>query len=481
MRSRLVTLVLLGGLARADVTYPTGWDAVPALGPERGYAPPHVERRKLASGAELWVAPDHTLPLVTVRVVMPGAGAAADPAGKGGLADYTAALLFEAGAGELGGHALAERLESMGSQLASWAEVDAGFVEVSMLASHRKEVLPLLGAIVGAPRFDAADARRVHEDRKTAVILRRDEPGAVGHLILRAALEGAGSPYGHPMQGTLASLPAFGVDDARAFYRARWSPARMVVVAAGDVDPDELSVALDRAFEGFRAKGTPPAWPRPRAAPAATSRLLGVDRGDAEQANVVVGAIGLSRSEPRAVALEVATSLLGGTFSSRLSHRLREELGVTYGISAAAGYERATGTVSIESAIVTPKTGEGLAETLRIVTELGTTPVPPDELTAVQANLVRSLPQAFASNDAVVDAFADLAAGGLGPDWFDGYAGKIQAVTAADVQKVARAILDPSRLVVVVIGPLRTIGADLAKLGFGPAVELDADGARIKR
>src|SRR5262249_32137575 len=117
MRRSALLLVLLAGVARADVAYPLDFGGVPALRPERAYAPPKVVRAKLACGAELWVAPDHTLPIASVRVVMPGAGSAADPAGKAGLADYASALLFEGGAGELSGRSLAERLEGLGSQL----------------------------------------------------------------------------------------------------------------------------------------------------------------------------------------------------------------------------------------------------------------------------------------------------------------------------------------------------------------------------
>ena len=468
----LVAAIVIAGAASARADAPVVYP---------GYAPPRVTKLKLASAAELWVVPDATLPLLTVRVIMPGAGAAADPAGKGGLADYAADLLFEAGAGELGARQLAERLEGMGSHLASWAEVDAAFVETTMLARTRKDTLALLGDVLASPRFELAEGRRVHDDRKTAVVLRRDEPGAVAHLILRAALQGAASPYGHPVQGTLASLAAFGVDDARAFYKAHYGTQRMIIVAAGDVDPEALRADLDAALGAWRGKPSAPVWPRPRdKAPGGGDRLFVVDRAEAEQANVLVGAIGVARSDVRASALEVATSLLGGTFSSRLSHRLREELGLTYGVSAIAGYERALGVVAIESAMSTPRTGEGLGETLRLVADLARTPVPPDELAAVKANLVRSLPQAFNSNDAIVDAFADLAAAGLPSEWFDGYAAQIEAVGAADVQKAARTLLAPERLVVVIVGPLGMIGADVAKLGLGRPALLDADGTRVK-
>jgi zinc protease len=459
----------------AAQTYPAGFDALPPLGAERPYAPPRAVLRTLASGAALWVVPEHGLPLATVLVVMPGAGSAADPDGQGGLADYSVDLMTE-GAGPLGARALADRIEGLGSTLSGWAEEDAGFVRVSMLTAHEAETLEALGWVLAAPRFEDIDARRAHEDRVTAVQLRRDEPGAVAHLILTGALQGPKAAYGHPPLGTAADLARFGAAEARAFYRDRWAPARMIVVAAGDVDPDELQRRLDGALGGWRQPGTPPGRPAVRKTPL-PGRLRVVDRVGAEQANVLVGAIGLPRADARAFALEVATTILGGTFGSRLSHRLREELGYTYGVSASAGYLRATGLVAIETAIATPQTGRGLAETLRIVAELGRAPVGAAELAAAQQNLVRGLPQAFATNGQIADAFAGLAVNGLSEDWFAAYPDRVRRVTAADVRAVARAVLDPARLVTVVVGPLAAIGPDLARLGLGRPVHHDADGA----
>src|SRR5206468_3065647 len=102
-----------------------------------------------------------------------------------------------------------------------------------------------------------------------------------------------------------------------------------------------------------------------------------------------------------------------------------------------------------------------------------------EELEAAQANLVRGLPHAFATNDAIVDTLADLAAAGLEPVWFDGYATMVRATSAAAVQRAARTLLDRAHLVLVIVGPLGELRADLARLGFGRPVELDADGTRI--
>jgi predicted Zn-dependent peptidase len=480
-----LALLLAAVAARADegaaaTPSPADFGALPALDAERPFQPPRAQRLPLAGGGELWALPDATLPLLTVRVVVPGAGAAADPEAQAGLADYTAALLFEGGAGELPARALAEHVEGLGSHLAAWAELDAAFVEVTTLARHRDASLAFLGQVLTRPRLDAADARRLLEDRRTAVLLRRDEPGAVAHLVLRAALHGAASPYGHPVLGSEQSLAQLGdpVAAARGFYQAHYDPRRIIVVAAGDFVPAELAAVLDRSFADWSpGPSSAPAWPASLAAPAAAARLFVVDRPGAAQANILIGALGVARADPRAAALEVAATLLGGTFSSRLSHRLREELGLTYGVSAAAGFERATGVFAVETAVHTPRAVEGLREALRLITDVGRRVVPEAERGAVAANLVRGLPEAFASTPAVVDAFADLAAAGLAPGWFDGYAGQIRGVSSRDLLDTAHALLAPARLVVVVVGPLAALRPGLARLGLGRPVEVDASGA----
>ena len=100
----------------------------------------------------------------------------------------------------------------------------------------------------------------------------------------------------------------------------------------------------------------------------------------------------------------------------------------------------------------------------------------PAELAAAQQNLVRGLPQAFATNAQTADSFAGIALNGLAPDWFTGYAAHIRAVTAEDVRALAAELLAPERLVTIVVGPRAQIMNDLAKLGLGKAIAADPDG-----
>lgn len=482
---RVLALALAVAWAQVSAAQKVDWSQPPPLAAERPFQPPRPVRLTLEGGGTLLVIENHALPLVTVLFGMPGAGSTADPPGRSGLAAFTANLLDE-GAGGLGARALAEGLENLGSELATWVEDDAGFVRLNALTQHLGPSLDLAGKVIVAPAFDDGEARRIHEDQVTAIALRRDRPGAVARVIFDAAVFGAGTPHGHPTLGSTRDFAKVGVADARAFYRERWVTSRLLVVVAGDVAPAEAKRHLDRALAGWK-QGTA-GWAvssasgvEPAPAPRPPARLLVVDRRDAEQANVIVGAAGIRRTDPDAYALEVLLNLLGGTYTSRLNHRLREELGYTYGIGAQAAFYRDAGTITFESALATPKTPDGMRELLRIVGETTAAEIPAGELAASQQNLVRGLPLYFASNDDVADAFAGIVLVGLPDDWFEGYARRIREVTAESVQGAARRLVAAERLVAVVVGPMGRLAKPLARLGFGKPRRYDADGNPVKR
>ena len=205
-----------------------------------------------------------------------------------------------------------------------------------------------------------------------------------------------------------------------------------------------------------------------------------MNRPGAEQANLLLGGQGLRRDDPRAFAFDVLLNILGGTFTSRLSHRLREQLGYTYGIGAESSYLRTSGTWGIDTAVFTPRTGAALREIFRILAELGRRPVGSDELAASKRNLTRGMPLYFTSNSDIADAFLGLAVNGLPDDWFDGYAAKVGAVTSADLTTLARTLLARTGITTVVIGPFAVLRKDLTRLGLGRAEAFDPDGEPLR-
>jgi zinc protease len=486
MRTALVLVSILAAapaLAAPSVFDKSGisdWKTQPPPGKETAFKPPTAVRSKLKNGVQLLVVENHKLPIVSMALVVPGAGTAADPTGKGGLAAFTADLLDE-GAGGLSPIAIAEETDRLGAGIGIATDVDAAYVSISTLAKTLEPTLELATKLLTQPAFEDKEADRVKGDRSTSLELRRDRPREVVALLVNGAIYGSSSAYGHPGAGVREEFKAITAADARTFYKEHWNPAVMTLVVVGDVDPKVLQAKLDAGLGAWKPAGVK----RPgklTATPAKiTSHLLLVDRPAAAQSDVRFGLIGLVRKDPRFFAFEVYRTTLGDGFTSRLVQRLREQLGITYGANASMDWRIARGPFVIGTAIVTASTGQGISETLKMVEELTTTDVPAAELEKSKQNLIRALPARFETNAGTADAFAELALQGLPIDWYARYAAGIRKITAKDVKTVAKSVVPSKSLVVAIVGDLAKIRADVDKLGLGEPEMFDLYGVSLKK
>lgn len=487
MRTKLVAAALaltiavpVAVAAPWDKAVGVDWTKAPPVGPASKWKAPRAKRLKLANGMALLVVENHALPLVAMELHIPGAGSAADEAGKEGLAQFTADLLDE-GAGGLGALELASQIDRLGASVTTYAGLDAAGVSVSGLTKTLDATVALMTKVVTAPAFDEKETVRVHGDRLTALKLRRDRPREVAAMVLSNVLYGRDTAYGHAGAGYPDVFEKLTVADARAFYEAHYNPKTMTLIVAGDVDADALQTQLDGAlgaWKNAKAKAAKAA----KAAPAKIGgHLVLVDRPAAEQSDVRIGVVGIKQTDRRYYAVEVLATVLGGSFTSRLNRRLREELAYTYGIRAGQSYPKETGPFLISSGIFTPNTVDGLEEILRIVGELATADVGADELTKAKQNLILELPQRFQTNAGTAEAYLDLVAHGLPDTWYDGYAAKVAKITAKDVRAVAKTLIPTKSLVFVVVGDMAALRTGLEGLGLAGVLEFDPDGNPVTK
>ncbi|HEV7554182.1 MAG TPA: pitrilysin family protein [Kofleriaceae bacterium] len=350
---------------------------------------------------------------------------------------------------------------------------------MSTLTATLDPTIDLVTKIVTQPTATDADFARVAGDRATSLELRRDRPREVVSIMMSATLFGADSPYGHPGSGMRDSFKSINFADLHAFYKSQWNPATMTLVVAGDVDTAKLVAKLTAGLGAWKQPGA--GTMRITSSPlAVTKRLQLADRPAAPQSDIRIGLVGIDRKDRRYYAFEVLTTVLGGSFSSRLNHRIREELGITYGIGASMDWRLQPGPFSISTAIVAPETAHGIAEALKIVDELATTDVPAAELDKAKQNMIRALPSQFESNGGVASSFADLAVFGLPDDWYAHYAAEVRKVAAADVKAIAKSAIPSGKLVIAIVGDLGKVRSELDKLKLGDPVMHDLYGVPAK-
>jgi predicted Zn-dependent peptidase len=447
---------------------------LPVPGPPVSFTFPDVRRRTLDNGLRVATIEHHEVPLITCFVLMP-VGSSQDPDARPGLAAITGDLLDE-GSGDLDALQMHEALGRLGAHLDTEIGADATLLELTTLRQHAPRALELLASMVAAPRLERQDFDRVRELRLNRLIQLRDMPPALADRVFTQLLY-PGHPYGHLPIGTEESLRALTLDDVIAFHRRTCQPALGTVIAVGDASHDELVSLLDAAFGGWKPGAAEQAGlvdvSSIEVPAAGDGRLATVHRPGAAQSELRIGHVGLRRGTPDYHALLVLNMILGGQFVSRINMNLREDKGYTYGARTSFEFRRGPGPFLFQTSVQSDVTAAAIRE---VIDELqgirGDRPVTAQELELGRAALTRGYPRNFETAEQIGRAAVQLALYSLPDDYFTTFVPKVLTVDEADVTRVARAHINPDRLLTVVVGDQEKVGATLAALNLGELSEV---------
>jgi zinc protease len=355
--------------------------------------------------------------------------------------------------------------------------MDSSRIQIRALQKNAGAALDLLADVALHPTFPAEEVERQRGQRLNRLVARRGDPSAVASTVMAAALYGSSHPYGFTELGTEAGVKGATRDDMTAFWKQNFVPGNAALVVAGAITRADLERLAEQSL-GAWASATPPAASAGISnVPAPTrDRLVIVDIPGAPQTQMRVVRIGVPRKTPDYAALEVMDMILGGLFSSRINLNLREAHGYTYGAFAAFQYRKGAGPFFVGSGVRTNVTGPAVAETFKELARMQNEPVTGEELMLARESLIRSLPGSFETTLSTVFTFAGLYVYDLGLDYYAKFPQEIGAVTAAQVQDVAKRYLTAGSFTVVLVGDRARILPQLAALKLGPAELRDADG-----
>ena len=458
----------------------------PALPPPPALKLPAVQAATLANGLELQVVEMHKVPVVDLEVVL-DAGAVRDPADLPGLATFTATMLQQ-GAGRRGALEIADEVALLGAQLGTGASLDVATVSLHVPKRRLEPALELLADVLLRPTFPDSEVTRQRELRRAQIVQQADNPAAIASIAFPAIVYGRMHPYGRPLNGTEASTGALTRDRVAAFYRTYYRPNVARVLVVGDVTLAEVRTLVAERFgaweggEGGGGGGGGDVATELRAAPPPPSAraVYLIDKPGAAQSVIRIGHVGIARSSTDYFALQVLNTILGGAFTSRLNQNLRETHGYTYGAFSQFAAGRMAGPFVASASVVTAKTDSSLLEFLKELRRIRDEAVPEDELAKAKAYITLGLPGDFETTAGAASRFRELLVYGLPSDYFEHYAERINAVTAADVQRVARQYIDPEHFDIVVVGDKAQIEAGIRALGEGSVLYRDMWGQELK-
>ena len=421
--------------------------AVAIIAAPRPAAAVTVERVESPGGIVAWLVRDSMVPLVSIEFSFRG-GAALDPAGKTGLADMTTSLLDE-GAGDLDSQAFQRKLSDLAVSISFAAGMDTIRGSLKSLNATRDAAADLLALAMTEPRFDEDAVERIRQQILAGLSRQSTDPDQIaGRVWWKAVFPD--HPYGLPSEGTMATIAAITADDMRRLVAERFARDQLIVGVVGDITPEELGPLLDRAFGTLPAKGKPFTLDEPK--PQAAGQVFVVE-SDVPQSVVLFGHAGIRREDPDWYAAYTMNYILGGgSFASRLYEEVREKRGLAYSVYSYMTPLAAAGIYTGGVSTANERVGESIAvirEEWARMRDEGATEA---ELTDARTYLTGSFPLRFTSTDSIARMLVGMQYNDLGIRHIDERNSFIEAVTMDDIRRVAKRLLKPEDLTIVVVG-----------------------------
>jgi zinc protease len=407
-----------------------------------------IERIVSAGGIMAWLVQEPSVPLIALDFAFKG-GATQDPPEKAGVATMTAALLDE-GAGDVDSKSFHERLEAKAIEIGFTATRDYMSGSLRTLTENQDEAFDLLKLALTAPRFDAPDVERIREQTLSGLRRATTSPNELASQRWWATAF-AGHPYARPPRGTLESVPAITVDDLKSFTRKVFARDNLKVAIVGNIDAATAGRLIDQVFGTLPANGTLALIAN--TSPQGLGQKIAIDL-DVPQSVLMIGGAGILRKDPDFIAAFVLNHILGGSaFSSRLYKEVREARGLAYSVYSAVMPLDYTALFMSGTATRSDRTDQALEVMVAEIRKLAETGPTEEELAKAKSFLTGSFALRFDTSTKIAEQLVQIQLDDLGIDYIDKRNGLVDAVTMADVKRVAKRLLDASMLVTVVGKP----------------------------
>lgn len=433
---------------------------------------PRPVEATLDNGLTVLILEDHRFPLVNMQLNLSGAGALYEPANLPGVANMTASMLRE-GTKTRTGRQIAEEVDNLGATLNAgtvWGS-SATALNASGLSDNFDSWFALATDVLLNPTFPVEELGRLKLQAKTGLRNQRANPGFLANERFSKAVYGS-----HPASvrtATNESIDAMTPEVLAKWHADRFAPQNAILAISGDVNAQATIAKLKTwlaAWKRTDLKEVVPASP----SPAAGKKVYVVNRPGSAQTDLTLGNIAISRTDPDYITVVVMDQIVGAGSASRLFANLRERKGYTYGAYSNFTAIKYAGPWLANSQVRGEVTDGAMTEFLNEIRRIREEPVSAQELEEQKRLIVSRFALSLEQPATMLNFAVTRKIYGFPADYWDVYPDKIMAVTAADVQRVAKKFLNPDALQIVAVGDASKIKSVMEK--YGPVEVFDADG-----
>jgi zinc protease len=444
------------------------WMKIP-IPPLHPFHPEQPTRIELKNGLVILLEPDHELPFISGTINIRG-GSLDVPADKVGLIDLYGDAWRTSGTATQNGDQLDDLLEAKAAKVETGGDIDSTSVSWSCLTKDEDQVFGIAVDLLEHPAFNAQKLMLAKQQEIAGIVRRNDSASDIAEREAGMLVYGKESPYAR--QPEIASVMGVTVDDLKAWHEKTVTPNNMIVAVEGDFDPAAMESSLRKALEGL-PRGA--AWPKAEGEfPGPKPGVYSINKTDIDQSNIWIVGLGTERRNPDYYALSVMNEIFSGGFGSRLFQDVRTKQGLAYAVSGAYGasynHPGVFYTAASTKSATTVKTTQAMLEEIH---ELKTKPFTQAELTSAKDQLLNSFIFHYDSREKVLDEATELEFYGYPADFLTKYRAGIEAVTLADLERVANKYIDPSKLAILIVGNESQYETPLTDLNLGPVQPID--------
>jgi predicted Zn-dependent peptidase len=440
----------------------------PAVGEIADLKFPPIEQTTLSNGIEVIFARRAAVPVVLVSVQF-DAGYAADQRGKLGLQQLMTSLMDE-GTRNLNSRQIAEAKERLGATIGIGNSLDRTTATLSTLTANLGPSLDLFTDILQNPAFDAGELERLRAQQVTQIAAELTQPEGIALRALPPLIFGDTYPYSVPFTGTgkTPDVKALTRNDVLAAHAAWIRPDNARIFVVGDTTLAQIKPMLEARF-GNWAKPQVPRGTKDFAGaiPAPRPRIVLINRPQSPQSLILAGTVLPVVGTEYLTPLVTANEVLGGDFLSRMNMELRETKGWAYGVNGSINRVEQRVPYLISAPVQADRTGDSitaLREQMRMF--LGEKGITPEELTRTVTGNIRELPGTYETAGALLSAIQTNLLYKREVNFQESLASRYRAMTAAELDKAARAAIRPDDLLWVVVGDAAKVRPQLDKLGM---------------
>jgi len=460
---------------------------------------PKPVEKKLANGMRVIVIERPNVPLVTAEIIIKS-GAEQDPEELWGLANMTAGLLTK-GTKTRAATQIAEQIEALGGSISSNSAWDASSVSVSVLSNNFTQALTVAADVVRNPTFKEDEIERLKEQTLDEIKFGMSDPPTIARAVTARVVFGEaddfGKKYAHPLNGTVESVERIKRQNIVSMHDVFYRPETSILVIAGDIKAVQAFSLAQKLFGTWRNKkiNAKPMkvvfrigemnLPSDDSKSNQVKKIIVVDMPNAGQSAVTIAGLSIHRNSQDFITSEVANSIFGGGYSSRLNQEIRIKRGLSYGAGSAID-ARLRGGIFVARTQTKNESATEVAELLvSELNRLGEEAIQEKEMTPRKAVLIGDFGRELETNAGLVGQIGELALYGLSLNEINSYIQRVQAVKESEVRLFAKTFLNPKNSNIIIVGDAKFFLEELKKklknIEVIPIDELDLNSASLRK